>query len=72
MDFAPQFEISIVCRPPWRPAMMGSSEPLKVFAISGDYEAVSKALGANGSDARDQLERFQALMTADNPNGSVG
>lgn len=68
MSFAPQFQVTIVCHPPWRP-MMGSPSDLEVITVAGDYETVSKALGPAGSDVRDQLDRFVTALKGDEPLG---
>lgn len=67
-----QYEVTIVCHPPWRP-MQTSETRTEVYTVRGDYETVSKALGSPGSNTRDQLDRFEESLSApDVPPGVVG
>jgi hypothetical protein len=64
MKMPHQYELTISCDAPMATMFHGPAE-LKVFTVRGDYETVSKALGSPGSDVRDQLDRFEAAMNAD-------
>lgn len=61
-----QYEVTIVCHIPRSPiiSMMRDEPDPVAFVVRGDYETVSKALGATGSDARNQLDRFEQSLNA--------
>jgi hypothetical protein len=67
MKIRPQYEATIICQPPFHPLSIGGGE-IRVFTVRGDYETVSKALGLPGSDARNQLDRFEESLNADDGN----
>jgi hypothetical protein len=67
-----QYEVTIVCHYPYRPFVITGGDPLSVYTIRGDFKTVAAALGVADSDARNQLDRFEATLNESDPSSSAG
>lgn len=71
MKLSHQYTVTITCEMP--SLFMQQGGRLPVYTIAGDYLTVSQALqtlrlgGEIGSDVRDQLDRFETDLNADDP-----